>query len=300
MIALTGATGFLGSRLLAELLASGYEVVAIKRSFSNTYRIDGSLGNDKLHLFDIDLCNPSEIFEKYPIRTIVHTATEYGRSSSPIFKILEANLVLPLRLAELGIKNGVECFINTDSFFNKSNNSYSNLLNYSLSKKSLLIWLDQLSSNLKILNVVLEHIYGPNDDDSKFIKSLIQQISINKVSRVPLTHGHQKRDFVYIDDVVSAYIKLIEFSRTHDFLYKSFEVGVGHSVQIRELAEIVKSLSNTNTVLGFGDIPYRRDEIMDSVADISQLRELGWEPKTTLSEGILRTIQLDAENIQAR
>ena len=286
LILLTGATGFLGSRLLAELLAKGYEVVAVKRSFSNTSKIQNILEHDKLHLFDIDLADPQVLFEKYSIDTIIHTATEYGRGETPIFKILEANLILPLRLAELGIDNGVRCFINTDSYFNKGNSAYSNLLNYSLSKKSLLTWLNQLSHKLKVINVVLEHIYGPYDSDLKFVESLIQQIAIQKVPSVSLTHGHQKRDFVYLDDVVSAYSTLVEYGRSHEFLFKTFEVGTGHSVQVRDLAETIKNLSGSSTILGFGDISYRGDEIMDSKADISQLQELGWKAKADLQWGI--------------
>ncbi len=292
MILLTGATGFLGSRLLANLLENGHEVVAVKRSFSNTFRIKDSLGHDNLHFFDIDLLDPVALFQKYSIDTIVHTATEYGRGDTPVFRILEANLILPLRLAELGINYGVKCFINTDSYFNKGNSSYSNLLNYSLSKKSLLIWLNQLSKKLKVINVVLEHIYGPYDSDSKFVESLIQQIAINRVPSVSLTYGHQKRDFVYIDDVVAAYLKLVEYGRNHDFLFKTFEVGTGQSVQIRELAETIKSLSNSTTEMGYGDIPYRSDEIMDSKADISQLLELGWQPKYDLKQGVSKIFSI--------
>jgi nucleoside-diphosphate-sugar epimerase len=299
MILLTGATGFLGSRLLANLLNNGHEVVAVKRSFSDKSKIKYILGNDKLHLFDIDQADPKLLFETYSIDTIIHTATEYGRGETPVFKILEANLILPLRLAELGINNGVKCFINTDSYFNKGNSSYSNLLNYSLSKKSLLIWLNQLSTKLKVINLVLEHIYGPHDSDSKFVESLIQKIAIQKVPRVALTHGHQKRDFVYLDDVVSAYLKLVEYGRSHDFLFKTFEVGTGQGIQVRDLAKTIKGLSNSSTVLGYGDIPYRSDEIMTSSADISALAELGWAPKIGIQEGLSLILQCYGVNVDA-
>jgi nucleoside-diphosphate-sugar epimerase len=291
MILLTGSTGFLGSRILATLLEKGNEVVIVKRSFSNTGKIAKYLPHEKLHIFDIDCNDPRDLFEKYSIKTIIHTATEYGRGEAPVFKILEANLILPIRLAELGIDYGVKCFINTDSFFNKGNSSYSNLLNYSLSKKSLLVWLNQLSKKLKIINVVLEHIYGPDDDGLKFVESVIQKIAVEKAPKISLTHGHQKRDFVYIDDVVDAYVKLIEYADSHDFVFKTFEVGTGNSYQIRDLVKIIKDVSNSPTELGFGDIEYRSDEIMDSKADISQLCELNWMPTTSLKDGIVKILK---------
>ena len=66
MILLTGATGFLGSQLLINLLDKDYEVVALKRSFSNTKRISGVLKDKKLHLFDIDLVILKKFLKSIP------------------------------------------------------------------------------------------------------------------------------------------------------------------------------------------------------------------------------------------
>ena len=288
--------------MLASLLDNGHEVISIKRSTSNLYRIEDLLKHKKLHTVDIDVIKGQTIFDEYEVDTIVHTATEYGRNETPIVKILEANLILPLRLAELGIKNGVKCFINTDSYFNKKNSSYSNLLNYSLSKKSLLIWLNQLAGEIKVINVILEHMYGSWDEKSKFFEGLIQEVAVNKVQSVALTHGHQMRDFIYIEDVVSAYIKLIEYGRKHEFVFKTFEVGTGESMQIRQLAKMVKKISKSRTVLKFGAVAYRSDEIMESKADISQLLELGWIPKTSIGDGIRKILVeygVDASDVKS-
>lgn len=286
MIVLTGATGFLGSTLLEQLLARGDEVVAVKRSSSSTAKIERCLGHAGLHLFDIDIEDPSRIFQQYQVDTIVHTATEYGRGETPLYSILNANLLLPLRLAELGMQRGVRCFINTDSFFNKGGNSYSNLLNYSLSKKSLLIWLEKLAGNLGIINVVLEHLYGPGDSPSKFVEHVVRGVGIDQVPRIALTHGHQRRDFVHLDDVVQAYLRLVDYGRTQDFRIESFGLGTGQSIQVRDFVALIKELSDSPTVLGFGDVAYRDDEIMSSTADISRLERLGWRPRLSPSEGI--------------
>jgi CDP-paratose synthetase len=291
LVILTGATGFLGSNLLGKLLVTGYKVAAIVRTNSSLARIENWTSHPNMRLYDIQQINPRFIFEKNKVEVIIHTATEYGRGGGAVSNILEANLILPVRLIELGIEYGTVCFINTDSYFNKGGSTYSNLLNYSLSKKSLLVWLKQLSNQIRIVNVTLEHIYGPGDSRSKFVENLIQEISVERISRVHLTHGHQKRDFVYVDEVVDAFIKLIEYGQTHEFTFKSFEVGTKESVQVRDFAQSIKDLSRSPSILGFGDIPYRSDEIMDSKADISALAELGWVPRIGIREGLSRILQ---------
>ena len=178
MIVLTGATGFLGSKLLGKLLAEGYDVAAIIRTDSSLARIERWTVHKNIKLYNIEKTNPRAIFEENKIDAIVHTATEYGRGGGAISKILEPNLILPIRLIELGIEHHTACFINTDSYFNKGGSSYFNLLNYSLSKKSLLVWLQQLSNKIRVVNVTLEHMYGPADSRSKFVENLIQEIAV--------------------------------------------------------------------------------------------------------------------------
>jgi CDP-paratose synthetase len=285
-ILLTGASGFLGSELLRNLLARGEEVIAIKRSTSSTVRLSCCLSNPGLKILDIDREDPLRYFDNYNIEIIIHAATEYGRGSTPLCDIVNANILLPLQLAELGSKYNARCFINTDSFFNKIGSSYSNLLNYSLSKKSLLVWLDKLCDNIMIINVVLEHMYGPGDSPYKFVENMIRQIGVNQVPHVPLTHGHQRRDFIFINDVVQAYLKLVDFARAEKFRIERFEVGTGSSMQIRDFVDNIKLISKSNTSLGYGEIPYRSDEIMSSQADIERISNLGWKPTVSPMDGI--------------
>ena len=92
MIALTGATGFLGSHLLAALLARGENIVILKRSFSNTRRIDQFLPHvDKLDL-DTEPSKLNNIFQTARISSVIHCATDYGRRDTEPYRIAEALL----------------------------------------------------------------------------------------------------------------------------------------------------------------------------------------------------------------
>lgn len=291
-IILTGATGFFGSHLLKKLLDENHNVKVIKRSFSNIDRIKNSFNYKNFSTFNIDTEDIEKIFQQKTFDIIIHAATEYGRNDESIRMILEANVIFPIGLIEMGIKYNVKSFLNTDSYFAKENWCYSNLPYYSLSKRNLLMWLKQLSSKIQIINVSLEHIYGPNDSNSKFVEMLFKKIAIERIDRISLTPGHQKRDFIYVDDVVDAYLILIKYANENNFSYLDFEIGSGECLEVRELALKIKNFSNSNTVLGFGDVRYRPHEIMQSKADIKKMTALGWQQNISLEEGIKKILEI--------
>lgn len=263
---ITGATGFLGSHLLKMLLAETTdEIVLVKRSFSNTKRIVRELKNKRVHAYDIDQI-PLEKLPWKEVDVIVHCATEYGRQKGSCHKVLQANLLFPVQLLELAVKHGVRAFVNTDSYFNKGNLSYSYLRDYSLSKKSLNMWLKYFSKRISVLNLRLEHIYGPWDSPNKFVEYVIQNVAVHPKKSIDLSPGKQKRDFVYVTDVCQYYLQAIQCVRSARFRFKQVDVGTGKLTSIRKFVETVKDISKSYTQLNFGALPYRPDEIKASCA----------------------------------
>lgn len=300
-ILITGATGFLGSKLLHKLLDLGqYNIIVLKRSSSDTSRISDIIDCKKIEYIDVDVKPENyykDFFTTHTIDIIIHCATYYGRGDdASITKVLETNLMFPLSLLEEAVKHGLKLFINTDSYFNKPNQTYKTLLDYSLSKKTLNLWLEYLATKVKVANLRLEHIYGENDSPTKFVESMIRKIAVNKEDAISLTYGQQLRDFIYIDDVCDAYIAVLNNYKKYAFHYLTFEVGTGTTCSIRKFVEIIKEYSDSATELNFGRLPYREDEIMSSYADTSFLRNLGWHPKTTVEQGIEKIIRYYSSN----
>ncbi|MBO6218734.1 MAG: NAD-dependent epimerase/dehydratase family protein [Treponema sp.] len=295
-ILITGATGFLGSRLLHKLLDSGqYNIIIFKRSFSDTVRLSDIIDRKKIKYIDLDIVNENyykDFFASHTIDIIIHCATYYGREASvSITKVLETNLMFPLSLIEEAVKHGLKLFINTDSYFNKPNQTYKTLLDYSLSKKTLNLWLEYIATKVKVANLRLEHIYGENDSPTKFVEAMIRKIAFKKEDSIALTYGQQLRDFIYIDDVCDAYIAVLNNYKKYSFHYLTFEVGTGKTCSIRKFVETIKKISDSSSKLEFGKLPYREDEIMSSYADTCFLQNLGWHPKTTIEQGIEKIIQ---------
>ena len=283
-ILLTGATGFLGSHLLERLLDFGYKVIILKRSFSNTSRIEHLI--DIVKVYDVDMVPVEKAFEEQDIDTVIHTATNYGRNSEAVSQIVDDNLVFSLKVLEAAATFGVSAFFNTDTLQTR------HLSNYTLSKKQFVEWLNVFSDSkrIKVVNLKLEHMYGPGDDAKKFVVWLMEQM-LSDNNAIDLTKGEQKRDFVYIDDIVNAYLLLLQQVESLPCMVE-FDVGTGTQVTIRDFVLKLKDSIESRTGksitprLNFGTVPYRDGEVMEVVEHVKPLFDIGWKPKMELSKGI--------------
>jgi len=270
--------------LAQALLTAGHEVIALKRQTSSLRRIE-SIANE-LALVDVDGLDFDALFVQHGnIDAIIHTATAYGRNQESVSEIFAANTVLPLQLLDSGSRAGVKVFINTDTILDP------NLNLYALSKNQLLQWgkFFSIHNKLTFINLRLEHFYGPNDDASKFTTFVINNCMAN-TPELKLTLGEQKRDFIYIDDLVSAYLMILQEANDFEHAFNEFDVGSGQSISIRSFVETVHRLTASKTHLAFGALPYRQDEVMHSEADICGLSALGWQSQYDLVAGLKKVI----------
>lgn len=288
-ILLTGATGFLGSHLAHTLVAHGHRVLILKRPSSDVKRIASIL--PYLTVYDIDGTDLSLPFIKHgKVDAVIHTATCNGKNGETVAEIFEANTAFPLRLLEAAV------FYKSDVFINSGTVLYKYLNAYALSKNQFLEWGKQFSHEKKIcfVNIRLEHMYGPGDDVSKLPTRIIKDCMAN-VPEINLTPGEQMRDFVYIEDVISGYEILLERAVSQAESFQEYSLGSGKAVSIREFIETIHRLSNSKTRLNFGALPYRENEIMNSEANTEKLENMGWRCRTSLLEGIEKTVRFEKE-----
>mgnify|MGYP002151614964 CR=1 FL=1 len=287
-VLLTGATGFLGSHLLESLLKDKYRVIILKRSTSDTWRIRHLL--EQVKSYDIDIEPVENAFIEQRIDAVYHTACHYGRNGDSIAVIVDSNLMFGLQVLDASLKYKVETFINTDTLLKK------HLNHYTLSKNQFVEWLQQVSDQIQVINLKLEHMYGPKDDDTKFVSWVINQLK-SKVPEIKLTAGEQLRDFIYIDDVVSAFMLTLEKSKTLA-KFTEFDVGTGTLMSVKKFLKTLKSVYEKEnaviqTQLNFGVIPYREGEMMRVEVNNTNLRNLGWQTKITLEQGLLNILESD-------
>jgi CDP-paratose synthetase len=274
-VLLTGSNGFLGSHILKTLYChagSKLDLFLTLRYNSDVSRIK-HLKYNKIFVDSVQTSTLEAFFDQNHIEIIIHCATEYDRLNLCYTDSLNANLIFPLRLAELGSKYHLKYFINTDSYFNKLGIYYPAMHHYCSSKRLFISELvEHFGDKLKILNMRLEHVYGEDDSPNKFIGGLIDKLRANNTVR--LTPGEQRRDFVCVSDVAFVYYQLCNNLTRLTGNFYDLEIGKGYSDSLVSFILALKKALNSRSLLDFGALPYRENEIMDSKAN-SSLAMLG-------------------------
>lgn len=277
-ILITGINGFLGSHL-AKRMATDYNIIGLEYSLENLFRLNGH----SFKVFKSDTLNVEHIFSNYKVDIIIHTATFYGRSNEEVKQVAETNLFMPFNLLDAAINARVSAFINTDTVLDR----FSSI--YALTKRQFQEWLYIRSTEIQAVNMQLEHFYGPGCNDTNFITTMINRLSKNE-SNIPLTKGDQQRDFVYYLDVIDAYELIINRLNQLKSSFVNFEVCTGDLISIKQILQKLKELTQSSSHLEFGALPYRENELMISTTNNSELINLGWTPKTSIAEGLQKTV----------
>ena len=288
-IIVTGASGFLGSRLAIEILERGHDGFLLLRPGSKLDRLGDKAESFKLRRYETDVDISGFVTEVSP-DLVIHTACSYGRKDETPLQIYDANLRFGLSLLQaIEQSKRVVTFINSGTVLQSDTNLYALTKNqFSQAGRALAT---HSKNQLRFINVALQHMYGPGDDPSKLTTHVLRACRSN-TPEIALTAGEQKRDLIYIDDVISAFVVLAE---KHDQLgtVEDFDVGSGVAPTIRAFVETVHRMTKSSTKLRFGALPYREKEAMLCVADTTRMRSLGWAPQYDIEAGIRKTLQLE-------
>ena len=123
------------------------------------------------------------------------------------------------------------------------------------------------------------NIYGVGQNKNFLIPSIIAQLRYGKIE---LKDPEPKRDFIYISDVIDAYIKAGEFKGNFDV----FNIGYGKSYSVKEIVDKIIYLYGKDVKVKYSG-ERRKNEIMDTIANIKKAKEkLGWKPSVEIDNGL--------------
>jgi len=277
-ILLTGATGFIGFNLLKRLCHEQFEIIALIRNNFGIFQ--NYINSNNCKLYDLNVVSLKDIFlfNKNKIDIIIHCAVSVSNDN---FKVLDTNIKFSLDLFQEAMKNDI-IFMNLDT----TSYNYRNNL-YSISKKIFRKIILELNFN-KVINLPIEIVYGKNENRNRFVSSIIYDLLDDK--SIKITEGVQKRNFIYIEDLVSAIILILKkidiISKENNEIYLASD----DTLQIKEVVLLLKELIGGEGEILFGEIPYTDNEKNDTKVNNKFLKKLGWRQGTALRQGFLNMI----------
>ena len=294
-IVVTGGCGYVGSFLVNKLLELNAKVFVFDIVSSRKKIQDVVYYN--VNLIDYDLLN--QLIKQIQPQKIFHLAASLNRARdyNNIDKIFDINLKgtnnLLLALKDLDYSSFIftstsEVYGNQTKIPFKEDLAMQPTSPYSLSKAAAELSIQTFSNiyNKPYTILRLFNIYGPNISEYFFIPQLINALKENK--NFDMTKGEQKRDFVFIDDIIKV---LINVATNQNANNQIFNVCGGESTSIRELALEIKRLIQSKSKINFGAIPYRNNEIWDMVGSATKIKDtLSLNIKIDLSEGLKRLV----------
>lgn len=310
-ILITGGTGFIGSHLTYRLLSLGHKITLLKRPSSDIWRIKDIAR--KINMIDIDsLENLESIFINNDFEAIIHLAAAYIKETNQQKEISQmkiANITFPAKLLKCAVKNKVKCFINTGTCFEyklsdtKIDESHK-IAPYNFYASTKIVFEAFLKSfaeknYIRGITLKLFYPYGEKDNNNKVIPQMIKAI-LNK-EKIVLTKGGQELDFTYIDDVVNAFVKTLEYISSKKYgKYEVFNIGADKAYKLQYIGKLLEDLSRNNKSLCFLK-PYSLNEIMYVSCNYNKARKLlKWKPETSIIEGTTRIYKYYLENANER
>lgn len=127
-------------------------------------------------------------------------------------------------------------------------------------------------------------MYGPHEHPDRLVASVIRSLLQGMPARC--SHGEQRRDYLYVQDVADALVLLLDSA-----VEGAMNIGAGEAVQIKKIATTIGALLHRSQLVHLGALPARADEAPRVVADTRRIRaELGWQPRFDLTTGLTKTV----------
>lgn len=300
-ILVTGGSGFLGSHLCARLLDQGHEVLCVDNFFSSSRdNVEDLKSNRRFELMRHDITFPLYV-EVDGIFNLACPASPVHYQHDPV-QTIKTCIHGAINMLGLAKRLGVPIFqastseVYGDPEVHPQKESYWGHVNpngirscYDEGKRcaEALFFAYHRQSRLPIKLGRIFNTYGPrmHPNDGRVVSNFI----IQALRGEPITiygDGSQTRSFCYVDDLIEC---MIRFMETPPDFTGPMNMGNPGEFTIRELAEKVIELTGSRSPIICQPLP--ADDPKQRRPDIALAREkLGWEPKTSLDEGLKKTI----------
>lgn len=292
-----GGSGFIGNSLIKPLLDSGREVhiVDIKQPL---------VPNNNIQFHQLNIQDAGELIkllsEMDEMIYLAHEGFPALHSADPEFEI-KANIFYTIQLLRQLNKTNLQKIIyfssggavygNTDKLKLKETDETTPVSSYGIAKLSVekYIRIFYKSSGLPIISVRPSNAYGPGQAPFKGQGFIATAIKLAQQQNPITIYGKEGtiRDYLYIDDLVNAIIRLLEYGK----IGETYNIGTGIGYSNLSVIKLITEIAQKNNIrLQIKKETERPFDVNYNVLDSNKLKtETGWEPETDLKSGIEKT-----------
>ena len=290
-VLVTGATGFIGHFTLPLLLEKGYEVHAVSSQPVAESKPGCFWHNTNL----LDTEQASDLLTRISPTHMLHLAwyTEPGKywTSPANIQWVQSSLNLLNSFQQNGGQRIV--FAGTCAEYDWNYSLYSEYATptspstlYGSSKHALQLIVNSFSRDTEISSAWgrIFYVFGPGERPERLIPFVIKSLLKKKVA--PCSKGDQIRDFLYVEDMASAFVSLLDSN-----IEGVINMGSGDPISLAEIVHSIAKKLNGEDLAQLGKVPTAKNDPPRIVADINRLKkEVNWQPHHSLDEGLNKTI----------
>jgi len=284
----TGGSGYIGSRLVARLVAEGWRVHVILRPSSSLSLLESCASRITIHRHKGSTDEMLEIVSAARPDVVFHLAAMASAEHRPesVDQMIASNVLYSAQLAEGMMRSGVKNLVNTETFWQYGDGSdrYEPAYLYAATKQAfrdILQYYVRVDA-IRAISLVLFDTYGPGDPRKKLFGFLKEAARENRSA--DMTPGEQIVDMTHVNDVVDAYVHAGEMLlRGGIDNFETYAVTSGRRMKLKELVALAAQETGLPIHPNWGGREYRPNEIMVPWLGTPLP---GWRPKTDLESGI--------------
>lgn len=290
-ILVTGGAGFIGSNLAHALAAQGHDVVVVDNFMSGAW---GNLARFRGDLRTLDIADEPILADRIdPCQIIFHQASITDTTVTDQRRMMHNNVEGFRNILETACRwESRVVWASSASVYGQGPAPMSEkqdvdpLNPYAFSKAIMEPLAERYAAKLKkpIVGLRYFNVYGPGEDHKGKFASMIHQLARQMLAgRRPriFTDGEQRRDFVYVQDVVRANLLAAEAAAGG-----VYNVGSGRAESFNEVVRRLNEVLRTNLQPDYFENPYTFTQDWTEADLSASKKNLGYEAKYPLAEGI--------------
>jgi dolichol-phosphate mannosyltransferase len=297
-VIVTGGSGFVGANLARRLVHDGHEVHLFLRKGYRPWRVEALRAEARFTEVDFgDADGLAHIVADIRPDWVFHLAA-YGAypDQTDARRMVDTNIVGTMNLVAACLKTGFQAFINTGSSseygFKNHAPSETDWLepnsHYAVTKASATLFCRYTAQchRVRLPTLRLYSVYGPYEEPTRLIPTLIVKGLRGELP--PLVNPDIARDYVYVEDVIDAY--LLAATQPANEPGAAYNVGTGIQTSLREVVEVARSVMGISAEPQWGTMANRSWDTGIWVADNRKMQaELGWHPQYSFEQGFRLT-----------